>query len=144
MVRRGRGGVINVASTASFQPVPYMAVYGATKAFVLSFSEALWAENRGPGVRVLALCPGATETPFFDVVGTPAASVGGAREKPEVVVARALKAFEGGRSHVISGTTNYLTVQAGRFLPRATVAAMAGHVMRPKRPRAALRGVSRA
>jgi short-subunit dehydrogenase len=138
IVARGRGGVINVASTAAFQPVPYMATYGATKAFVLSFSEALWAENRGRGIRVLALCPGATETPFFDVVGAAEASVGGAREKPEVVVARALKAFEKGRSYVISGTKNYLMANLGRFLPRATVASTTGQVMRPKTLRAAL------
>jgi short-subunit dehydrogenase len=115
-----------------------MAVYGATKAFVLSFSEALWAENRGRGVRVLALCPGATETPFFDVVGAAEASVGGARERPEVVVARALKAFEKGRSYLISGTKNYLMAHAGRFLPRATIAATTGQIMRPKTPRAVL------
>jgi short-subunit dehydrogenase len=61
--------VLNVASTAAFQPVPAMAVYAASKAFVLSFTEALW-ETRGSGVRVLALCPGATETRFFEVAGT--------------------------------------------------------------------------
>lgn len=137
IVSRGRGGVINVASTAAFQPVPYMAIYGATKAFVLSFSEALWAENRSRSARVLALCPGATETPFFDVVAAPEASVGGAREKPETVVARALKAFEAGRSYLISGTSNYLMAQASRFLPRSTVAAMTGQVMHPKSPVAA-------
>lgn len=56
-------------STAVFQPVPHMAVYGATTAFVLSFTEAPWAEAKSTGVRVLAVCPGATDTPFFDVVG---------------------------------------------------------------------------
>ncbi len=131
MVSRGSGGVINVASTAAFQPVPYMAVYGATKAFVLSFSEALWAENRARGVRVLALCPGATETPFFEVVGAAEASLG-RREKPELVVARALKALDAGRSHQISGTNNYLTAQAARFLPRATVAKATERMMRPR------------
>src|SRR6185369_10619179 len=69
MLERRGGGVIHVASTAAFQPVPFMAVYGATKAFVLSFSEALWAEYRPRGVRVVALCPGATETPFFERAG---------------------------------------------------------------------------
>ncbi len=69
MISRHAGGVINVASTAAFQPVPTMAVYGATKAFVLSFTEALWGETRGTGVRVLTLCPGATETAFFDTTG---------------------------------------------------------------------------
>ena len=62
-------GIINVASTAGFQPLPSMAVYGASKAFVLSFSEALWQECKGTGVRVLALCPGATETEFFTRTG---------------------------------------------------------------------------
>ncbi len=134
MVRRGSGGIINVASTAAFQPLPYMAVYGATKAFVLSFSEALWAENRARGVDVLALCPGATETPFFDVVAAPEASVG-SREKPTLVVARALKALAAGRSHLISGKANYFMAQTGRFLPRATVARVLGRVMRPRSAR---------
>ncbi|MBU3750794.1 MAG: SDR family oxidoreductase, partial [Mycobacterium sp.] len=65
MLERDRGGVLNVASTAAYQPLATMAVYGATKAFVLSFTEALWAETRTTGVRVMALCPGATETGFF-------------------------------------------------------------------------------
>ena len=65
MLQARHGLVINVASTAAFQPVPTMAVYAATKAFVLSLTEALWQETRGSGVRVLALCPGATETGFF-------------------------------------------------------------------------------
>jgi short-subunit dehydrogenase len=131
MVRRRSGAIVNVASTAAFQPLPYMAVYGATKAFVLSFSEALWAENRARGVRVLALCPGATDTPFFEVVGATEASVG-AREKPEVVVARALDALEKGRSHVVSGRRNYAMAQAARFFPRATLAANVERVMRPR------------
>jgi hypothetical protein len=139
IVARGRGGVINVASTAAFQPVPYMATYGATKAFVLSFSEALWFENRARGVRVLALCPGATETPFFEVVAAPEASVGGSREAPEVVVARALRAFEAGKSHVISGTMNYVMANVGRLLPRTTVATVTGGVMRPRAHRESLR-----
>ena len=69
MLARDRGAVINIASTAAFQPVPYMAVYGASKAFVLSFTEALWAETRRTDVRVTALCPGSTETEFFTVAG---------------------------------------------------------------------------
>lgn len=69
MTAAGRGLVINVASTAAFQPTPGMAVYGATKAFVLSFTEALWQETKSTGVRVFALCPGATETEFFARTG---------------------------------------------------------------------------
>ena len=66
----GAGLLINVASNAAYQPTPNMAVYGAAKAFVLSFTEALWYESRGTGLRVLALSPGATSTEFFGVVGT--------------------------------------------------------------------------
>ncbi|MGV9245507.1 SDR family NAD(P)-dependent oxidoreductase [Streptomyces sp. NPDC003710] len=66
----GRGVLVNVASMAAYQPNPRMALYGATKAFVLSLTEALWEESRGTGLRVLALSPGATQTEFFDVVGT--------------------------------------------------------------------------
>src|ERR1700675_3193578 len=66
MRERKSGSIINVASTAGFQPVPFMATYAATKAFVLSFSEALWEENRAHGVKVMALCPGVTETNFFE------------------------------------------------------------------------------
>jgi short-subunit dehydrogenase len=70
MTARGAGGILNVASTAAFQPAPYQAVYGASKAFVLSFSEALWAEVRGAGVTVTALCPGPTRTGFVDALGS--------------------------------------------------------------------------
>lgn len=131
-----RGGIINVASTAAFQPVPYMAVYGATKAFVLSFSEALWAEYRGRGVRVFALCPGATDTPFFDRVGAEEAALG-ARARPESVVAEALSAYAAGRSHLITGASNYLLAQASRFLPRESAARVAERTMRPRRPQLA-------
>jgi short-subunit dehydrogenase len=129
-----RGGIINVASTAAFQPVPYMAVYGATKAFVLSFSEALWAEYRDRGVRVLALCPGATDTPFFDRVGAEEAAVG-KRARPESVIDEALAAYAAGRSHVITGASNYLLAQAARFLPRQSAVRIAARMMRPRRPR---------
>lgn len=69
MHARKQGTIINVASTAGFQPVPFMATYAATKAFVLSFSEALWEENRPYGIQVMALCPGVTDTNFFDAAG---------------------------------------------------------------------------
>lgn len=131
MVARGTGGVINVASTAAFQPLPYMAVYGATKAFVLSFSEALWAEYRSKGVRVLALCPGATETPFFDVVGASEPAVG-IKEKPEKVVLVGLKAFAQGRSFVVSGMANYLLSLTSRFTPRGLTALIAKQFLKPR------------
>ena len=65
------GAIINVASIAGFQPLPYLSVYAATKAFVLSFSESLWAENKDKGVEILALCPGPTESNFFEVARFP-------------------------------------------------------------------------
>jgi short-subunit dehydrogenase len=70
MLQRGQGIIVNVASNAALQPLPFMATYGTTKAFVLSFTKALWGENRGGPVRVLAVRPGPTETLFFEVVGT--------------------------------------------------------------------------
>jgi len=136
MVERGMGGIINVASTAAFQPIPYMAVYGASKAFVLSFSEALWAENRARGVRVLALCPGNTATPFFGVVDASEPQVGAA-DTPEHVVAVALKGLERGRSSIISGPNafNAVLAQAPRFSPRPLVACIGERILRPRTTR---------
>ncbi|MER6618041.1 SDR family NAD(P)-dependent oxidoreductase [Streptomyces xantholiticus] len=130
MVERGRGAVINVASTAGLQPTPYMAVYGATKAFVLSYSEALWAETRATGVEVLALCPGATETSFFDVVGTDAASVG-KRQTPQQVVRTALRALRRRRPSVVSGRANALLARLPRLLPRAVTVRISERALRP-------------
>ena len=132
MVARGRGAVVNVASTAAFQPVPGMAVYGATKAFVLSFSEALAHETAGTGVRVLALCPGATDTEFFAVAGE-SASVG-RRQRPEDVVATALRALEGRRTptSIVPGLSNTIGSVLPRLLPRrATLAVTARLVGAP-------------
>ncbi|MBE0342277.1 SDR family NAD(P)-dependent oxidoreductase, partial [Paenibacillus sp. 28ISP30-2] len=131
LLRNRDGGLINVSSTAAFQPDPYMAVYGATKAFVLSFSEALWAENRKRGLKVLALCPGSTETPFFDIVGASEASVG-IRETPQTVVKNALRAFEKGRSHIISGRQNYWVAQVSRFFSRQSMLGIVERTLRPK------------
>ncbi|MCP3136593.1 SDR family NAD(P)-dependent oxidoreductase [Pyxidicoccus xibeiensis] len=132
MLERRQGGVIQVASTAAFQPVPYMAVYAATKAFVLSFSEALWEEYRSRGVRVLALCPGATDTPFFARAGEAAAL--GAKAKPEDVVRLGLRAFRDNRASVVQGTGNTFTTLLARFFTREFVAKLSGRLMRPKKP----------
>lgn len=129
MQARGAGAIINVASTAAFQAVPYMATYAATKAFVLSFSEALAEENRARGVRVMALCPGATETNFFKAAEgerPPMRLV----ESPAAVVRTAMRALERNQSSVISGWTNFLVAQSTRFVPRAFVARIAGRAMR--------------
>ncbi|HEY2495041.1 MAG TPA: SDR family oxidoreductase [Paenibacillus sp.] len=130
LLRNRDGGLINVSSTAAFQPDPYMAVYGATKAFVLSFSEALWAENRKRGLKVLALCPGATETAFFDVVDSSEASVG-SRQTPNTVVNNALRALEKGRSHIISGRQNYLIAQLSRLFSRQFMLGIVERTLRP-------------
>jgi short-subunit dehydrogenase len=130
MLERDRGAIINVGSTAGFQPVPYMAVYGATKAFVLSFTEALWAETRGTGVRVTALCPGSTDTNFFDVAGEDAQV--GRRISPERVVQAALRALDRRRSTVVTGGAgNWLLTNSPRLAPRQLVARMAERTMRP-------------
>jgi len=129
MIERKQGAVINVASTAAFQPVPYMATYAATKAFVLSFSEALWEENRSRGIKILALCPGVTDTNFFEAARghKPPARVS---QTPEEVVDTALRGIAQGKSHIISGWTNFLMTQSERLAPRSLVTRVAGRMMR--------------
>ncbi|WP_053375061.1 SDR family NAD(P)-dependent oxidoreductase [Paenibacillus sp. FJAT-27812] len=131
MLRRGSGTVINVASTAGFQPLPYMAVYGATKAFVLSFTEALYWENRERGVTFFALCPGSTDTSFFNVVGTEAASVG-KKDTPERVVEVALSALKNGKVYVVPGVQNYIGAQLSRFITRKQGLRVVGNMLRPR------------
>jgi short-subunit dehydrogenase len=121
--------IINVASTAGFQAVPYMATYAATKAFVLSFSEALWEENRPFGIHVLALCPGVTDTNFFEAarIGRPPMRT---VQTAEEVVDAALRGLKRRKSTVISGWTNWLTVGAERFVPRSVVIKVAAKALR--------------
>src|SRR5882672_10398901 len=129
MRERKGGAIINVASTAAFQPVPFMATYAATKAFVLSFSEALWEENRQYGIKVMALCPGVTDTNFFEAARghKPPARVS---QTPEEVVDAALRGLARGKSHVISGWTNFLMTQSERLAPRSLITRVAGRMMR--------------
>lgn len=129
MVDRGTGTIINVASLGGFQPAPYLAVYGATKAFVLSFSQALAAELRGRGVHVLALCPGPVHTPFFDVLGSRQAAIG-QELTAEAVVAAALQAVEDGQYLAVPGWRNRLTTTATRLLPRSIVLSLAERATR--------------
>lgn len=135
MLQRGEGGIINVASTAAFQPLPYMAVYAATKAFVLSFSEALWAEYRKRGVRVLALCPGPVDTAFFDVVGSREPAVG-VMVTPEKVVEVGLRALERGKCSVIPQWQTLLLAQVPRFVPRSLVVRIAEQMFTSKNEKA--------
>ena len=131
MRERKRGTIINVASTAGFQAVPYMATYAATKAFVLSFSEALWEENRLHGVHVMALCPGVTETNFFEASKMdrpPMRTI----QTPEEVVDAALRGLSRKKSVVVSGWTNWFTVEAERFVPRTLVTKVTGKALRSR------------
>jgi short-subunit dehydrogenase len=127
MQARGHGNIINVSSIAGFQPIPYLSVYAASKAFVLSFSEALWAENRDRGIRVQALCPGPTETDFFKVAGfaqMPSTS-NSARSvaTPAAVVTESLARLRSNQAVVVTGGLgNQVIVNAGRFLPREMLA----------------------
>ncbi|MGE0217567.1 SDR family NAD(P)-dependent oxidoreductase [Mycolicibacterium sp.] len=128
MVERGRGVVLNVASTSAFQPTPGMAVYGATKAFVLSFSEALWQECRKTGVKVIALCPGPTETEFFQRTGDEFLTDG--RQSSAEVVTTALAALDKSSPTVISGLLNTVKASAYRFTPRKVMLAVAERMLK--------------
>ena len=133
MLARGRGGILNVASTIAFQPGPYQATYGASKAFVLSLSQALWAETRGTGVTVTALCPGPTRTGFVDALGSDVSHTATYRHlaAPEPVVAAGLKALDGGRAVVVPGWRNQMTSAFGHLTPGSLSARVAGRMLRP-------------
>ncbi|GIP25654.1 short-chain dehydrogenase [Paenibacillus sp. J23TS9] len=130
MQQQKNGIIVNVASLGSFQSIPYMATYAATKAFVLSFTESVFAENRHLGVRVLALCPGTTKTEFFDVIGT-TEMPGGINGTPKSVVKAGFRGIEKGRSYIIDGTSNYWLAQSVRFLTRKFTVIMTERMTRP-------------
>lgn len=129
MIERHCGAVVNVASIGAFQPAPRLAVYAASKAFVLSFSTALTAELRGTGVRVLALCPGPVHTNFFEVLGSRDAAIGQVLPVGRVVEA-ALAGLRTGRVMVVPGWRNRMQVGLVRLLPRRVVLAVATHATR--------------
>ena len=133
MLARGSGGILNVASTIAFQPAPYQAVYGASKAFVLSFSQALWAEAREAGVAVTALCPGPTRTGFVDALGADVAHTTIYRRlaDPEPVIEAGLRALDKGRAVVIPGLRNRIVAESGRFMPREWLTRVTGRWLRP-------------
>jgi short-subunit dehydrogenase len=123
MLARGRGGVLNVASTAAFQPGPLMAIYYASKAFVLSFSEALWEEARGTGVKVSCLCPGPTTSKFHQRAGTDAIRLlHAAAPMSSMSVARVgYRAWQRNKRVAIAGVRNRLLARFVPFVPRRTV-----------------------
>jgi hypothetical protein len=120
MLAKGHGGVLNVASTAAFQPGPLMAIYYASKAFVLSFSEALWEEARGTGVKVSCLCPGPTVSKFRDRAGTGKTRLGrDFKVMASMPVARqGYDGFQNNRRVVITGARNALMARSAAFAPR--------------------------
>ena len=131
MVERRSGIVVNVASTAAFQPVPWMATYAATKAFVLSFSEAIAEELRGSGVTVTALCPGPTRTEFQQVAGVAdSAFPSFAYMDAATVVREAIAAARSGKSVKINGMINTVMAESTRIAPRSLVRRIAGAMFR--------------
>jgi short-subunit dehydrogenase len=128
----GTGVLINVASMAAYQPIPNMAVYAATKAFVLSFTEALWQESLDTGLRVVSLSPGATRTEFNDVLGTEEPTSGASFQTPRQVVQTALRALDRRTPppSVVSGRLNRLMANAARLLSRRRTVLVAASVTR--------------
>ena len=134
MLARRRGGIITVASSIAFQPSPHQAVYGATKAFALAFSEALWAETRGTGVRILALCPGPVATGYFTALGDQDATTSVIYRRmadPVDVVKAALRGFDHDAMIVIPGLRTRFLAQGYRFFPRTLMARMTGRMLAP-------------
>jgi uncharacterized protein len=123
MIANRRGGVLNVASTAAFQPGPLMAIYYASKAFVLSFSEALWEEARDTGVKVSCLCPGPTVSKFRERAGTNKVRLSRASTPmPSMAVARmGYEAWQANKRVEVTGLRNRVMASLVRFLPRTTL-----------------------
>ena len=131
MVKRRGGDVLILASTASFQAVPYISTYAATKGFDLLFAEGLAEEMKPYGIRVCALCPGSTESEFHAVAGQEKFTR--KAETAEKVARTGLKALAAGKSYVISGLGNYLGAQGERLVPRRMVTRIAGGMFKPRK-----------
>jgi short-subunit dehydrogenase len=121
MIERGAGAILNVASTAAFQPGPGFAVYFATKSFVLSFTEALHQELKRTNIKVSALCPGPTRTEFGAVAGVTSAAFDRLAAEAPAVVAAGLAGLSRNRAVVVPGLTNKFSSQSSRFIPRAVM-----------------------
>lgn len=130
MIERKQGFIINLSSTASFHPLPYSSVYAATKSFVTSFTEALWLETKGTGIRVLNLCPGVTKTNFGLAAGLRDFRMDSFAEEPEEVVETAFRALRGNAPTVISGFGNKFLVFLERFIPHRLLLRLAAVVQR--------------
>jgi len=133
-IRRRGGGILNVASTAAFQPTPFLATYGATKAFLMNWSLALSFDLRGQGIHVLCLCPGPTRTNFFRHAGfdqPPLPDAGG--ESPEQVVRAALRAYDKGKYLAVSGFRNKIMAASASFPLRVLTTRISAAILKQVR-----------
>jgi short-subunit dehydrogenase len=130
MVEKRKSAVVNVSSTAGFQPVPFTAVYSATKAFVTSFSMSLAEELRQYGIAVVTLCPGATRTNFFEASDYRTRNFPGGLQDPRQVVAEALKALDRGGGLVVPRLLNKFFLEIQRLFPRSWVVQFSGRIFR--------------
>jgi short-subunit dehydrogenase len=119
MVERGAGAVLNIASIAGFQPIPFMAVYSATKAFVLTFSEAVQEELHGTGVSVTALCPGPVPTEWAQIADAERFSIPLAQVSPVEVADQAIEGMLAGKRTVVPGLVPKFVSTSGRLIPRS-------------------------
>lgn len=134
MVKNKRGAVINVASVAAYPPLPYMATYGATKAFLLNWSVALSQELKRDGIKVLALCPGPTESDFHLVAGVESKIEVVKAMAAEPVVLAALDGFEYNHHVIVPGLQNKILVGLTRLLPKPTLAWLGEKILRSRVP----------
>lgn len=133
MLERGRGAILNVSSLSAFQPVAYMGVYAASKAFVLHFSEALHCELKDRGITVTAVCPGVTRTSFFDIAGASGWLQKHASHPVDFVVKRAFKALSRRQQYTVPGWRNYLLTLLVRIASRRRVVKESTRFFRPRR-----------
>ncbi len=125
MARKNDGGIINVSSCVGFLPWPFSTIYSATKGFVISFSEGLYGEYYDTGVTIMALCPGATATNFFNIAHPKDDLSKVIFDTSEYVAEQGIEGFLKGKNYVVVGLRKYLMAQVPRFLPRKTVIQMA-------------------
>jgi short-subunit dehydrogenase len=132
MRKRKHGTIINVSSAAGFQPVPFMATYAASKAFVSSFTEAIAEENRPFGIKILALCPGSTKTNFFVASNIERPIQVKGQQTVEEVVETAMKALDRNKTKVVSGWANYIGALAGTLVPNSISSRIMAKALRPR------------
>lgn len=126
------GTIINVSSAAGFQPIPFMATYAASKAFVSSFTEAIAEENRPYGIRIMALCPGSTKTNFFAASNIERPIQVKGQQTVEDVIDTAMKAIAHNKTKVVSGWANYLGAIAGTIVPNSISSRIMAKALRPR------------